>query len=108
MNAGFDALRSNARRKRKEQAAGAEVLHVSAAPDALDDMLREERRARVRAVLATLRPRDAKLLLLRASGFTYRELAATLGVQGGSIGTLLARAEAEFERRYRARYGGGG
>jgi DNA-directed RNA polymerase specialized sigma24 family protein len=35
----------------------------------------------------------------------YRELAEALGIQPGSVGTLLARAEAEFERRFRARYG---
>jgi hypothetical protein len=28
-----------------------------------------------------------------------------LAIEAGSVGTLLARAEAEFERRYRARYG---
>ena len=56
--------------------------------------------------LAILKPREAQLLLLRANGLAYRELAQTLGIQPGSIGTLLARAEAEFERKYRARYGG--
>jgi DNA-directed RNA polymerase specialized sigma24 family protein len=45
------------------------------------------------------------LLLLRASGLAYRELAATLGMEVGSVGTMLARAEAEFERKFRARYG---
>jgi RNA polymerase sigma-70 factor (ECF subfamily) len=59
----------------------------------------------VRRVLASLKPRDAQLLLLRSSGLAYRELAETLGIEPGSVGTLLARAEAEFERRFRARYG---
>ena len=36
---------------------------------------------------------------------TFPELAEAAGVQASSIGTLLARAEAEFERRFRARYG---
>ena len=34
-----------------------------------------------------------------------RELAGTLGIEASSVGTMLARAEAEFERRFRARYG---
>jgi DNA-directed RNA polymerase specialized sigma24 family protein len=59
----------------------------------------------VREVLGSLKPRDAQLLLLRASGLAYRELAATLGMEVGSVGTMLARAEAEFERKFRARYG---
>jgi RNA polymerase sigma-70 factor, ECF subfamily len=103
-NAGFDALRTNSRRRKREEAAGMEGIHA-AAPSALDAMLAEERRERVRTVLGALKPRDAQLLLLRASGLAYRELAATLGIEPASVGTLLARAEAEFERRFRARYG---
>lgn len=103
-NAGLDALRMNARRRRREEAAG---LHTNTAspPEALDAILREERRGRVRDVLESLKPRDAQLLLLRADGLAYRELARSLGVEPGSVGTMLARAEAEFERRFRARYG---
>jgi len=104
-NAGFDALRTNSRRRKREEAAAAEGFHIAGAPSALDDMLAEERRGRVRDVLESLKPRDAQLLLLRASGLAYRELAGTLGVEATSVGTMLARAEADFERRYRARYG---
>ncbi len=103
-NAGLDALRTNARRRKREEAAGS-VVHAPSSPNALDEMLREERRARVREVLESLKPREAQLLLLRANGLAYRELAQTLGVEPGSVGTMLARAEAEFERRFRARYG---
>jgi RNA polymerase sigma-70 factor (ECF subfamily) len=104
-NAGFDALRTNSRRRKREEAAGLEGIHAAAAPSALDAMLAEERRVRVRSVLGTLKPREAQLLLLRASGLAYRELAGTLGIETASVGTMLARAEAEFERRFRARYG---
>ncbi|SPE30078.1 RNA polymerase, sigma-24 subunit, ECF subfamily [Candidatus Sulfopaludibacter sp. SbA6] len=104
-NAGLDAIRSNSRRRRREEEAQAAILHAGAQSDALNEMLRAERRARVRAVLGALKPRDAQLLLLRASGLAYRELAQTVGIQPGSVGTLLARAEAEFERKFRARYG---
>jgi RNA polymerase sigma-70 factor (ECF subfamily) len=104
-NAGLDAWRSNARRRRREDAAGAETIRLAASETALDDVLREERCARVREALGDLKPRDAQLLLLRAEGLAYRELAEALGMQPGSVGTLLARAEAEFERRFRARYG---
>lgn len=103
-NAGLDGIRSNSRRKRREEAAGT-ANRPGGGGDALQEMLREERCVRVRAVLSALKPRDAQLLLLRANGVAYRELAGTLGIQAASVGTLLARAEAEFERRYRARYG---
>jgi RNA polymerase sigma-70 factor (ECF subfamily) len=104
MNAGLDAVRSNTRRKRREEVAGAGTPQV-AAPAALDQLFREERCARVQDVLAALKPRDAQLLLLRANGLANRELAQTLAIQASSVGTLLARAEVEFERRYRARFG---
>jgi RNA polymerase sigma-70 factor (ECF subfamily) len=106
-NAGFDALRSRSRRRRRDEAAGLETLRQAAPSDALQDVLRRERQACVRAVLQGLPPRDAQLLLLRSSGLPYREIAQALGVALGSVGTLLARAEALFERRFRARYGDG-
>jgi RNA polymerase sigma-70 factor (ECF subfamily) len=106
-NAGLDALRRNVRRRRHEQAAYVESLRSASAVCALERLLSEERRARVQAVLAEMKPRDAQLLVLRADGLAYRELAESLGVQASSIGTLLARAEAEFERKFRARHGEG-
>ncbi len=107
MNAGLDAVRTNSRRRRRELEAGAENLRAASGGGALEEMLAWERRARVRAVLAQLKPRDAQLLLLRAEGRAYREVAEALGINPGSVGTLLARAEAEFEKRFRARYGDG-
>jgi RNA polymerase sigma-70 factor (ECF subfamily) len=104
-NAGVDALRTNSRRRQHEEAAAADRVRTAGQPSALDQILAEERAARVRTVLAALKPRDAQLLLLRSSGLAYKELAETLGIEPGSVGTLLARAEAEFERRFRARYG---
>jgi RNA polymerase sigma-70 factor, ECF subfamily len=104
-NAGLDAWRANVRRKRREESAHAENLRLVSPDGVLEDMLREERCARVRTVLALLKPREAQLLLLRSSGLAYRELAAATGVHPNSVGTLLARAESEFERRFRARYG---
>jgi RNA polymerase sigma-70 factor (ECF subfamily) len=104
-NAGLDAWRANVRRKRREESAHTENLRLVSQSDVLDDLLREERCARVRTVLASLKPREAQLLLLRASGLAYRELAESLGIHPNSVGTLLARAEAEFERKFRARYG---
>ena len=84
-----------------------ESLRSATAACALERILSEERRARVQAVLAEMKPRDAQLLVLRADGLAYRELAESLGVQASSIGTLLARAEAEFEGKFRGRHGEG-
>jgi RNA polymerase sigma-70 factor (ECF subfamily) len=105
-NAGFDALRSGARRRRREEAAGVESLRAAEPAGALEDLLRAERRARVRQTLQAMKPRDARLLLLRSEGVAYREIAQAMGVAPASVGTLLVRAEAAFERKFRARYGG--
>jgi RNA polymerase sigma-70 factor (ECF subfamily) len=58
----------------------------------------------VRCILAEMKPRDAKLLLLRHSGLTYKELAVALNLAPGSIGSLLTRAERAFAKRYRLAY----
>jgi RNA polymerase sigma-70 factor (ECF subfamily) len=106
INLALDALRMEARRRRNEQSALAEVTRHSRADDPLADMLRAEQRNRVQAVLAALKPVSARLLLLRHAGFSYGELADTLRIKPASVGTLLARAAAEFEKRYRALHGG--
>ena len=104
-NLGIDALRSSARRTRYEQAAARAEIQGPPAESALDAALREETQQRVRAVLAELKPIQAQLLLLRASGHSYKELADALEIDPGSVGTRLIRAEAAFEQRYLELYG---
>lgn len=99
-NLGYNALRAAQRRQGYEDTAGREALIHSPAPQPPELAERAETRRRVRAVLNTLPARDAQLLLLRHSGFAYKEIAAALGVAPASVGTLLARAEAEFAARY--------
>ncbi|MFI5210756.1 MAG: sigma-70 family RNA polymerase sigma factor [Gemmatimonadales bacterium] len=58
--------------------------------------------AAVRAALDALVPRDREALLLKAEGFDYDEIAATLGLARGAIGTTLARARRRLVEAYRA------
>jgi RNA polymerase sigma-70 factor (ECF subfamily) len=97
---GYNALRAARRRAQYEVSAGREALELSAPPDPAQAAELAEERARVRAVLGRLPPRSAQLLILRHSGLSYQEVAAALALAPGSIGTLLARAEAEFEALY--------
>ena len=106
-NVGIDALRASVRRRQYEGAAARLKVEAGAGTSPLEEVLREEKRSRVRAVLARLKPVQAQLLILRAGGFSYKELAEALGVKGGSVGTMLARAEAEFHRSYIEAYGQG-
>ena len=57
---------------------------------------REEERERVQGVLRQMPERGREILMLRYSGFSYREIADRVGVASGSVGTLLARAERRF------------
>jgi RNA polymerase sigma-70 factor, ECF subfamily len=99
-NLGLNALRARKRREQHEQQAVQWSIEKNSA-DALDRIAADEERQRVRQVLSTMDARQAQLLLLRHSGMAYKELAAALDVSVNSIGTLLIRAEREFEKRYR-------
>jgi RNA polymerase sigma-70 factor (ECF subfamily) len=68
-----------------------------AEPESPDESLeRNEVRERAREALDALAPRDREILLMRYSGFSYKEIAETIDVESSSIGTLLARAERRF------------
>jgi RNA polymerase sigma factor (sigma-70 family) len=104
-NLGIDALRASARRSRFEQAAGQDAGQSKTAENGFERMARFEREHRVRRVLTEIKPAHAQLLLLRASGDSYKELSAALEIEPGSVGTLLVRSEAAFEQRYRELFG---
>ena len=57
---------------------------------------RKEIREQARAALDALAPRDREMLLMRYSGFSYKEIAETIDVEPASVGTLLSRAERRF------------
>jgi RNA polymerase sigma-70 factor (ECF subfamily) len=102
MNAGYNALRSENRRFRRERASAPEV---EVAPSTEAEVTGRERSRQVRAALATLPPRSAQLLVMRHMGFSYRELAEIVGVAPGSVGTLLNRAGEAFRKAYREEVG---
>lgn len=104
-NLGYNALRASRRRKRYENKAGYQVLEKSAIPDPAQELERLTRKEQVRSVLKKMKPNSAKLLILRHAGLSYKELAEIIGVSPGSIGTLLSRAEKDFEKKYRKQHG---
>ena len=55
---------------------------------------------RVRAALEQLPERDQRLLVLRAEGFRYHDIAIVLELNEASVGTLLARARRAFLAAY--------
>jgi RNA polymerase sigma-70 factor (ECF subfamily) len=104
VRAGLNELRRESRRLRYEQLfsgwAGRRRI-----PTPEDVRASREASAQVRVVLGALRRRHAELLILRSHGLSYDELAASLGLNPTSIGTLLTRAQQAFRKEYTKRYG---
>lgn len=106
VNLGIDDLRARTRRARVSEEASRALAASTQPEDGLQLILRTERQQRVRLVLSKLKPEWAQILLLRASGHSYREIASHLEISAGSVGTLLIRAEAGFEKCYLETFGG--
>lgn len=103
-NLSLNALRAHQRRTHHEERAAGETQLESgagasqASPE--QQVLALEQAALVREVLAELPERQQTYLLLRSIGLSYAEIAQATGVAPASVGSLLARAEREFRRRY--------
>jgi RNA polymerase sigma-70 factor (ECF subfamily) len=100
-NLGLNALRARKRRQHYEEQAGTLAVDTNPQEDPAETAERRLEVEGVRTTLAAMKPRASQLLILRHSGLSYSEIAEATGVSRGSIGTLLARAEKEFEKRYR-------
>ena len=105
MRVGLNELRSETRRHWYERLFGLVPAGRSAVATPEDERHAAELREHVRAVLGSMRRRQAALLILRSDGLSYAEIAAALSLNAASIGTLLARAEAVFQKEYIKHYG---
>lgn len=95
-HASLNRLRGARRRQRREIAQALEEGERTLDPHKQAE-LNEDRR-RLRAALGRMAPKPAAVLVLRASGLSYAEVAQALGVGIGQIGTLLRRAEATLRK----------
>ena len=97
----LDELRREHRRLRYER-----LAHATQPVSTPEDIRRSsEEQGRVRRVLASIDSRQASLLILRADGLTYDELASALDLNPASIGTFISRAQQAFRKEYTKRYG---
>jgi len=106
LNQAFNRLRSarraRARLERVGRLEGADLEPTDAdlvSPSGV--VIRLEEQAAIRQALVEVPERQRECLLLRHSGYSYAEIAATLGIAVGSVGVLLARAERAFRAQYR-------
>lgn len=89
-------------RRRRLLLVGREPERTLGDPPAAADaaLILEERGRSVRRALDTLPLRDRQALLLRYEGYSYREIAAALGIAESGVGTTLVRAMASFRSAY--------
>ncbi len=90
-HASLNRLRGARRRQKREVAQAVEEGEKSLDPQAQAEL--SEDRRRLRHALSRLAPKPAAVLVLRASGLSYAEVAKAMGIGVGQIGTLLRRAE---------------
>ena len=106
-NLGFNAIRTRKRRTAREERVTRAELPLQRPLDPENEAVRREERALVQSVLVAMPERARAVLTLRQAGCSYAEIAATVGIAPGSVGTTLVRAEALFRQRYEAVTGRG-
>jgi RNA polymerase sigma-70 factor (ECF subfamily) len=91
--------------RRRERILSVVPFEPAALPRPDEEVEHAERVRQVRETLDRLPERDRVILLMRAEGFRYEEIARAVGVAPGSIGTLLARATRRFTTAYSGQEG---
>jgi RNA polymerase sigma factor (sigma-70 family) len=104
LNTGHNRLRAGRRADHHVNRA-ARLALVSATDDAgpLAGVLLREQQEEVRRALDALPRNQRDCVLLRHSGYSYAEIAATLEISIGSVGVFLARGERAFRISYEDR-----
>jgi RNA polymerase sigma-70 factor (ECF subfamily) len=92
----LNRLRGRKRRERRELAQALDEGARTVDPQNQAEV--NEDRRRVRRALARIPAKPATVLVLRSSGLSYSEIAESIGVGTGQIGTLLRRAEAALRK----------
>ncbi|MHB0977220.1 MAG: sigma-70 family RNA polymerase sigma factor [Candidatus Aquicultorales bacterium] len=95
-NTAFNAVKSEKRRERREEAGLLDRLPVAQT----DEVERFARVDAVRGALERIPKRDRYCLLLRYGGYDYKEISVMLGVRKNSVGTSISRALERFKTAY--------
>lgn len=95
---------SRQRRRRLLTLWRGESAHSDPGPPPDQSSSGAELRRQVRVALNQLAERDGRILLLRAQGYSYEEIAGALALNPASVGVLLARAKRAFRHAYEERF----
>jgi RNA polymerase sigma-70 factor (ECF subfamily) len=90
----LNTLRSERRRDRRQRLA----QDIGSVPSTEETVIDREARGELRRVLARLPRRSAAVLVMRHGGMSYAEIAESLDVKVGQVGTLLRRAESALRK----------
>lgn len=105
VNTAYNHLRSRRRQtsylERAGQLAQVETIGRQADLNPAQAITAREETDQIRAALASLPENQRAVIVLRQSGLSYAEIATTIGIRPGSVGTLLARAEERLRQHYR-------
>jgi RNA polymerase sigma-70 factor (ECF subfamily) len=100
MNLFRNARSSRTRRRRLLTVSRGEGAHSDPPPSPEEATVAADARRQVRLAVDRLPDRERDILLLRAEGYSYREIATALDLNEASVGTLLARAVRAFRENY--------
>ena len=100
MNLFRNARSSRTRRRRLLTVSRGEGAHSDPPPSPEEATVAADARRQVRLAVDRLPDRERDILLLRAEGYSYREIATALDLNAASVGTLLARAVRAFRESY--------
>jgi RNA polymerase sigma factor (sigma-70 family) len=100
MNLFRNAKASRSRRSRLLTVARGEGVHSDPVPAADQNADAEDTRRRVRLTLDRLPERERRMLLMRAEGYSYRDISTALELNEASVGVFLARARRAFRQAY--------
>jgi RNA polymerase sigma-70 factor (ECF subfamily) len=95
-----DEARRAARERKRHDVLRAQAESEPAAEPEPTSIERAEERALARQALEMLAVRDRDALLLREEGLGYEEIAESLGLSVGSVGTTLSRARRRLMEAY--------
>jgi RNA polymerase sigma factor (sigma-70 family) len=100
MNLLRNAKSTERRRRQLLTPARGEQVHGDPPPAPDQAMTGADVRRRVRTALDQVPERERRMLLLRAEGYSYRDIATALELNVASVGVLLARAKRAFRDTY--------
>jgi len=95
---GLNNLRARRRRQYYERWPDELFKGESAIGDPVKTYEQNQEALEIRLTIRKMKERSAQLLILKSMGFSYKEIGEALNLKPGSIGTLLVRAQKEFEK----------